>query len=210
MARMAASKIACHECDLLNRVPPLEPGQKAWCPRCGFLLAANRDRALDVILAFSVTALLFLLLASAFPFLEFSASGQERAVTLLQSVTILVTRDFPVLAFIVFLLIVAIPATVLLGIIYVLTAVALGRRLPYMRRILRWVLQLLPWSMADIFLIGILVSFVKIVSLADVALGLSFWSYVMFTVCVVVVSMYIDKRELWRSIGALHGVPANA
>jgi len=202
---MAASNIACHECDLLNRVPELESGQKAWCPRCGFLLAVNRDQALDVILAFSLTALLFLVLGSVFPFLEFSAGGQERSVTLPQSVAVLVTRDFPGLAFIVFLLIVAIPAALLLGIVYVTTAIALGRRLPFMRRVLRWVLSLLPWSMADIFLIGILVSFVKIVSLADVSLGLSFWSYVMFTASIVVVSMYIDRRELWRSVGALHG-----
>ena len=209
MTQMAASTIACHECDLLNRVPELEPGQKASCPRCGFLLAVNRARALDIILAFSVTALLFLALASAFPFLEFSASGQEKTITLLQSVAVLITREFPDLAFVVFLLIVAIPAVLLLGITYVATAITLGKRLPFMRRVLRWVLHLLPWSMADIYLVGILVSFVKIVSLADVALGLSFWSYAMFTICIIVVSMYIDRRELWRSVRALHGGSAD-
>ena len=113
MAEMAASQIVCHECDLLNDVPGLTAGQKAYCPCCGFLLAANRLHAQRAIFAFSITALLFLALANAFPFLGFSASGQEQTVTLLESVAILITQNFPELAFVVFLLIIAIPAAAL-------------------------------------------------------------------------------------------------
>lgn len=203
MAKASASRIVCHECDLLNDVPELDVGQKAFCSRCGYLLAANRRHAESKIFAFSAAALVFLLLSSAFPFLGFSARGQEQTVTLIQSVAILVTENFQELALVVFASIIAVPAALLLGIAYVSTAILLGHRLPCTRRILRWVLVLVPWSMAEIFLIGILVSFIKIVSLADVALGLSFWSYALFTVCMTVVILHIDKRELWRSIGVL-------
>lgn len=205
MAIAAASQIVCHECDLLNDVPALYVGQKAYCPRCGYLLTANRPHAHSTIFAFSVTALVFLTLANSFPFLGFSTRGQEQTVTLIQSVAVLVTKSFPELAFVVFALIIAVPAVLLLGIVYVSTAIMLGRRLPGIRTTLRWVLMLVPWSMAEIFLIGILVSFVKIVSLADVALGLSFWSYALFTVCMTAVVMHIDKREFWRRVGVLTG-----
>jgi len=187
----------------LDDIPELDIGQKAFCPRCGHLLAANRPHAQDTIFAFSVTALVFLVLANAFPFLSFSTHGQEQTVTLIQSVTILVTENFPELAFVVFALIIAVPAVLFLGIVYVSLAIQLEHRLPGIRLILRWALMLVPWSMAEIFLIGILVSFIKIVSLADVALGLSFWSYSLFTVCMTVVILHIDKRELWRRIRVL-------
>lgn len=199
----AASRIVCHECDLLNDVPELAPGRKAYCPRCGFMLAANRPNSLTIVFSLSITAVVLLILANAFPFLGFAARGQEQTVTLIQSVAILITEDFPELAFVVFASIIAVPAILLAGLIYVSTGIATRTRLPGIRRVLRWTLEMVPWSMAEIFLIGILVSFIKIVSLADVALGMSFWSYALFTVCMVIVVIHIDRRELWRRVSEL-------
>jgi len=196
--------MVCHECDLLMAVPALETGQKAYCPRCNYLLAANRPHALTMVFAFAVSGLLFLLLSTAFPFLGFSASGQERTVTLLQSIAILVTEDLPSLAAIVFASIILIPGAFLVGTIYVSSALKLNRLLPGTVAVLRWIMMLMPWSMAEIFLISILVSFVKIVTIADVSLGLSFWSYVLFTVCMTVVVLYPDKRELWKRVWSLN------
>ena len=203
MLTATASHMVCHECDLLVDLPALAAGQKAYCPRCGYLLTANRPNAQQTVFAASVAALLFLLLANAFPFLGFSASGQERTVTLLESVAILITEDLPSLAAIVFASIIAIPAAFLIGLIYVSSSLAIRRLLPGTRTVLRWVILMLPWSMAEIFIIGILVSFIKIVSLADVALGLSFWAYVFFSVSMVVATLNLDKREVWRNIRAL-------
>jgi len=204
MVTTAGSQMVCHECDLLMAVPALETGQKAYCPRCNYLLAANRPHALTMVFAFAVSGLLFLLLSTAFPFLGFSASGQERTVTLLQSIAILVTEDLPSLAAIVFASIILIPGAFLVGTIYVSSALKLNRLLPGTVAVLRWIMMLMPWSMAEIFLISILVSFVKIVTIADVSLGLSFWSYVLFTVCMTVVVLYPDKRELWKRVWSLN------
>ena len=203
MVTTTGSQMACHECDLLTAVPALEAGQKAYCPRCNYLLAAHRPHALTMVFAFGVSGLVFLLLSTAFPFLGFSASGQERTVTLLQSILILVTEDLPSLAAIVFASIILIPGAFLIGAVYVSSALKLNRSLPGTVMVLRWMLMLMPWSMAEIFLIGILVAFVKIVTIADVSLGLSFWSYVLFTVCMVVVTLYPDKRRLWARVRSL-------
>jgi len=204
MVTTAGSQMVCHECDLLIAVPALANGQKAYCPRCNYLLAANRPHALTIVFAFAVSALLFLLLSIAFPFLGFSASGQERTVTLLQSIAILVAEDLPSLAAIVFASIIFIPGAFLIGAVYVSSALKINRSLPGTIVVLRWILMLMPWSMAEIFLIGILVSFVKIVTIADVSLGLSFWSYVLFTVCMTVVMLYPDKRQLWERVRSLN------
>ncbi len=203
MATTAGSQMVCHECDLLIAVPALEAGQKAYCPRCNYLLAAHRPHASTMVFAFAVSGLFFLVLSAAFPFLGFSASGQERTVTLLQSILILVTEGLPSLAAIIFAAIVLIPATFLIGAVYVSVALKLKRLLPGTVAVLRWTLILMPWSMGEIFLISILVAFVKIVTIADVSLGLSFWSYLLFTVCITVVVLYPDKRRLWQRVKAL-------
>ena len=204
MVTTAGSQMVCHECDLLTAVPALEAGQKAYCPRCNYLLAANRPHALTMVFVFALSGLMFLLLSTAFPFLGFSASGQERTVTLPQSIAILVTEDLPLLAAIIFASIILIPGALLIGSIYVSTALNTKRLLPGTVAVLRWTMMLIPWSMGEIFLIGILVSFVKIVSIADVSLGLSFWSYVLFIVCMTVVVLYPDKREFWERVWSLN------
>lgn len=203
MVTTTGSQMACHECDLLIAVPALESGQKAYCPRCSYLLAAHRPHAQAMVFAFAVTGLMFLLLSTVFPFLGFSASGQERTVTLLGSILILFA-DLPSLAAIVFASIILIPGVFLIGAIYVSIALKLKRLLPGTITALRWTLMLMPWSMGEIFLISILVAFVKIVTIADVSLGLSFWSYVLFVVCMTVVVLYPDKRRLWQRVWALN------
>ena len=194
------SIMACHDCDLLVGVPDLESGEKAHCPRCGCLLAVNRPHAHTKMFAWSLAALAFLVLANIFPFIGLESSGQERTVTLVQSIGVLFEKDYPFLSAIVFVAIVGLPAALLIGIVYASVAIRADEALPGARRALRWVLTLAPWSMAEIFLIGILVSFVKIVSLADVSLGVSFWAYALFTVCSLLSLMYIDRRDIWRHL----------
>lgn len=57
--------------------------------------------------------------------------------------------------------------------------------------------------MVDVFLIGILVSLVKIASLADVGMGNSFWAFCIYTVLVVKCISMVDRHWLWQ-----HFIPA--
>jgi len=41
------------------------------------------------------------------------------------------------------------------------------------------------------------------IPIADVSLGLSFWSYALFTACMAVVVLYPDKRRMWQRVWAL-------
>jgi len=199
----ATNTIACHECDLLVKLPALKEKQKAFCPRCNFLLTAKYKDAINRILVFSSSGLLFLALAMSFPFINFNAQGQERVIDLQQSISILIQENYTSLALLIYLSIIIIPALFLAGIFYVYLAIKSGHLLPATRAVMRVLLSLLPWSMVEIFLIGILVSFIKIISLADVSLGLSFWAYVLFTLCLTIVIIHLDKHQVWHKIHAI-------
>lgn len=181
-------------------MPALKPRQNAYCPRCDYLLAANRPDAEVRLLAYSLAALICLVLANLFPFITLSASGLEQGVTLMGSIGILFAASHEALAVIVFAVIVAAPALLLCGIAYVAASIHLQRELPGARVFLRWALSIAPWNMAEIFLIGILVSLIKIISMADIALGLSFWAYVLFTICMILVTINFDRREVWTML----------
>lgn len=201
----ADNHIACHECDLLIELPALQSGQKAFCPRCNYLLTVFHSDVARKILSYSLTALVFLFFASLFPFLGFSAKGQERVVSLFQSITILADEGATMLAGIVLIAIVAIPGMVLIAAAYVAASLLGTRLLPGTKLVLRSLLLMLPWSMAEIFLVGILISFIKISAMAEVALGMSFWSYVLFNIFMTTMVLHLDKRQLWGLVGAKAG-----
>ncbi len=193
-------QIACHECDLLVELPTVTEGSKALCPRCGYVLTSKHVDAQNRVIAFALTALVFLVLSFQFTFLTFSAQGQDRIVTLLQSITVMSSENFTSLAVLIFVSIVVVPGLYLFGAIYVFVSLKLKRLLPYTKQQMKLIGHLQHWSMAEIFLIGILVSFIKIASLAEVSLGLSFWCYVLFIISMTAVVLHIDKHQTWHSI----------
>ena len=197
MLSSASARIACHECDLLLSLPALHHGQKARCPRCSYTLTTFHADTEHRLLAFSISGLVFLLFANLFPFMTFRASGQERVISLLQSITTLADEGSTLLAIVVLVSIITIPALVLIGAAYVGASLIRPQLLPASKPVLRWLIHLLPWSMAEIFLVGILISYIKIAALADVTFGLSFFSYVLFNLFLIITIVHIDKRQLW-------------
>ena len=71
--------IQCHECALQIAVPKLKVSQKATCPRCGYVVNAMHNNALQRILVFALTALIFLFMSLVFEFLAFTRNGLENS-----------------------------------------------------------------------------------------------------------------------------------
>ena len=195
------TQIACHECDLLLKLPNIDEGQRAYCPRCNHLLCTNPRNGIERGLAFAIAGIAFILLANVFPFLAFQARGREQVMTLLQSSVELYSSGNEILAAFVLMFIIIAPALLLCCIIWVLAPLVLkGRRAPGAYWLGRLIFQASPWSMAEIFLIGILVSVIKIASMATVVLGISFWAYVGFTICLTVTMASLDKHFFWEAL----------
>ena len=75
--------IACHDCDLLQRAPVLEPGETARCPRCGAALFRNQPAWLDRTLACTLGAIATFVVCNAFPIVGLEVNGDIVMTTLL-------------------------------------------------------------------------------------------------------------------------------
>ena len=51
--------------------------------------------------------------------------------------------------------------------------------------------------MTEVFLIGVLVALIKIIAMANIVMGISFWAYILFTVLFVYISNIVDPHRLW-------------
>lgn len=202
----STEQLACHECDLLVELRQFKEGCKASCPRCGYILTAKHINASQRVVAFSFSSLIFLFLSFLFPFLTFSAQGQERAVTLVQSISVMVDEGYITLAIVLFFVTVAFPLAYLISIFYSYLSLSLTKPLRGTQSSLKLIGFLRHWSMAEIFLIGILVSFIKIASLAEVELGLSFWSFVLFILSMSAAIVHTDQHQAWSILKRKLGV----
>ncbi len=186
----------CHECHLRVKLPSLTHKQAAVCPRCGLQLTVYHHHASQRIIALATTSLIFLLASLPFEFLSFSTSGRYTSIDILGGLWVLVEKDYALLALVQVLAILILPAFVLFSLLYLLVPLSLGFRPTKAEWVIKTLFNLLPWTMAEIFLIGVLVSLIKILSMADIGLGLSFYAYLFFTIFMTITLLYVDKYQL--------------
>jgi paraquat-inducible protein A len=194
------SLIACHECDLIHRVDPVPEGSAAKCSRCGALLYQHKRNSLERTLALTVTGLVLFIVANAFPFLGFKIKTQVHETILITGVQELYHQGVWILATVVLLTTFLIPAAQMMGLLYVLVSLRLNR-LPWkVKEAFRFIQSLQPWSMLEVFMLGILVSIVKLGKMATIVPGIAAFAF-MALIFVLAASMAaLDPHAVWERI----------
>lgn len=190
----------CHECDLLTFVGDLQAGHKAMCPRCGAVLTRLRKNALERMLVFGLTAVICLLFSNLFSYVDLSVQGQERGITLLETIAVLFELKERALALFMSVVIIGLPTFYVGVICWLAVSIKLERVSARTIGLLRIVGYLQFWNMAEIFFLGILISMVKVSSMVDVEVGLSFWAYAMFNVFLIAALVQVDRFQLAQAI----------
>lgn len=188
-----SDKGICHECGLAILIPHLVEKQKAVCPRCNFILTAKHSNAIERTLIFSITALFLFAFSLFFDFLTFKSNGIERTINLITSVNVLIDNNYGLLAVVQILTIFIIPCLILLSLIYLSSFMLFDKKPPKGELIHSLLLKVLPWNMAEIFIIGVLVSLIKIVALADIELEISFYVFILFSLFMLAALLHFDQ-----------------
>ncbi|AXR05978.1 paraquat-inducible protein A [Salinimonas sediminis] len=188
--------ITCDQCYTDVAIPPLSHCQEAFCPKCEHELLSFRKNGHEHSLAFAVSGLFLLLLSLPFNFLIFKSNGQQHSINITDTLNVLIEQDYLSLAVITALAILIIPFIVLLGISVLSLLCIRNQRWPGLRLAYRSVNTLSQWSMAEVFMVGTLVSLIKITSLAEVSYGISFYTFIGFAICLTLALVNYDKNRL--------------
>lgn len=195
--------IACAGCDLLIDLAGVRDGDTAHCGRCGSLLTRRMDSAAERGLALAVAALLLLGLACGFPFLALEVGDQNTVISLWETPRTLWKDELYPLAALVAAFIIGIPALVLVMAAIVCVLLRRRRNDPALVPMARWLFLGQSWAMMEVFIIGVIVSLVKLMKMATVALDTAFFAYIGFTVCFLLTINSLDRYQCWRDIGRL-------
>ena len=193
--------IACPTCDALQRDRPVPAGARARCHRCGTVLMAPRNGAMTRIVMLGATALVLMMAAVFFPFLELSVGGMTRRSSLLDAVLAFSTGLLLPLTVAVAALIIVLPTIRLLAIVYALAPMALGwYPARHAVRAFRLAEMMRPWAMAEIFIVGVSVALVKVAGLAKLSFGPAFWTFVALVLVTVLSDNYMCRLTVWKTL----------
>lgn len=192
--------IACHDCDLLQRPCALPPGGKARCARCGAVLYHNTPHSIDRTMALTIAALITYVIANVFPIVIISAEGRQTSATLFSSVVEMWNRDMHLVASLVFLTAIALPAVSILAMAYLLVRARWGRPPDHLVTVVRLIQTVKPWAMIEVLMLGVLVSIVKLGAYARVSLAPALWAIAMLLVITAAISSVFDPHEIWARI----------
>lgn len=193
--------VACHDCDLLQRLPSEPTRGRVRCSRCGCVLDHGGRDPVTIPLALGVTALILFAVSNAFPLLDFSLSGQRDSTYLLAGIEQLYAQGARVLAATVLLTTVIAPLLHIGLLIYIYLPLSFGRRPPAFVGALRLVQAVLPWSMLEIFLLGVIVATVKLAERATIVAGPAAWSLGLLVIVLAAAATQVHPQRLWERAG---------
>jgi len=198
--REPGQMLACHECDLLlSELPvPIAAGAVS-CPRCGAVLYRVSPDGLERTLALTCAALVLLLIGNLFPIVGLNIQGHYVETTVFGAARQLWLDDMLPIALVLLATTVLMPLVELGALAWLLLPLRSGRRPPGFVVIFRALQLAHPWAMVEVFILGVLVSLVKLSHLADVLPGPAIWCFGTLMLVLTVLSSLFDHRTLWQA-----------
>jgi paraquat-inducible protein A len=160
-------------------------------------LYRSTSNSLDRSLAFSLAAVVLMVIANTLPIAGLDVSGQHTETTLWGAVHALYDQDRVAVSVLVFVTTLLAPTMELCTMLYMLLPLRLG----YVPRHLSLAFRLAPlaheWGLVDVFMLGVVVSLIKLGNLAIVVPGIALWSFGALILLLTAVGASFDAREFW-------------
>ncbi len=196
------SQIACHKCDLVHDLPNMSEGSAAYCVRCGSVILRTKIDTVNRTLAWTISAFVLFLVAVTFPFLSINSGGIDRHTALLTGIREIHLQGMTSLSFLVLFTCVLAPILQMLGLLYVFVPLKLGVKMRSTPFVFRLFQRIQPWSMMEVFMLGILVALVKLGETATILPGLAVFAFGLLIFALTFAVSSIDIHYVWTRLEA--------
>ena len=193
--------IACSKCDTLHKATVLAEGETAMCCRCGTPLMSSTSTAFTIVLTLSLASVVLLISAFSFPFLDLNVQGRKHGTSVLGAIFAFKSTWGIPLAIAIAGFIMVLPLTRLIALIYAISPLVRGSEpLIYARQAFALAEWLRPWSMSEIFIVGVSVALIKVAGLAKVTIGPAFWAFAALVIITVIKDQLICRYSIWEAL----------
>lgn len=200
---MPLAYVACPECDLLlNRATP-ELGDKAHCPRCGYLLLRPHKHSIERTLALSLAGLILIVPANLLPMVGVKIFGNSIDGNLWTGVSALFKEEMWAVAVLVLLSSVLLPLVNLTLAFLISLHLFKNRPNRHLVHWMRWFQHLNEWAMLEVYALGIIVACVKLAGMAELRFGLGLYAFVGLLLVNAMLANELDSYLFWQRIAQL-------
>ncbi len=195
--------VLCPHCDLLIQLPHVSLEQKkierkAVCPRCRTLLAKNNANMKRHTTIYAICALLMLLLGCCFFSIEIRLVGNLNSISIIDIPKVMYLDDYGYISFLFTLFVLVFPVFNLAIMTLLCSKLSLYKQ---RRRDLLIVYEkFVHWCMPEIFLAGILVSFVKLMSYGELGVTCTFWAFCLFVFFYLKAFITFSPEMIWDEL----------
>ena len=193
-------QIACHECDLIHDIPSMPNRAAAVCVRCGCVLFRAKTDSIDRTIAWTFAGLVLYAVVVSFPFLAMKNGPISNETGLLTGIEFLYRQGIIPLAALVLMTCILIPLIQMLGLLYIFIPLKLNFRVKYAIPVFRLFKHIKPWSMMEIYMLGILVSIVKLGKMATIVPGLAVIAFGILIFVLNFALSAVDEHMVWEKL----------
>ena len=192
--------IVCHDCDLLFKSPCVDVGYALFCPRCGCHLCEPKKNSINRTLALSITALLLYLPASLIPLMTFDTFGFKQSCSVFDAVIHFYDTGYLFVSLMVALTSLFFPLIKLLLIFVISMCLKLRYYPDFLPLFMRWHSFIAEWEMLDVYMIGILVTIIKMYHAVHIQYEYGFFFFTGLLIITFCSSTSMDKNLFWSLI----------
>ena len=190
----------CPGCGLLQQIPELDPGGSAYCARCRTVLRRVSTHQLQHIVALAIAALILLIVMCSSSLMSVETAGIRHVANLFSGPEELVRQNMAPLAIVVLFVTVLAPLVRLTSTVYVLIRAHERHPPRHLRRIFALAEKLRPWSMIEVFVLGVFVAYVKLGDLVTIGLRTGVYALLALTVVLVWLDSALDREAVWERL----------
>ena len=206
--RTAGRLCECASCGQFQKLPSLLPGETARCIRCEAVLRRARVDPLGRALALNIAALSIFAVACLMTLMTVSTAGMVREASLFSGPVDMGRSGLWELTIVVMFTTVIAPVTKLTAMVYVLAGLRLPRPPRHIRRVYALVEHLRPWSMVEVFLLGVLVAYTKLIDLVHIEIGVALYAMALLMLTMIAAEAVLHRQAVWDEMerrGVPHG-----
>jgi len=188
------SKISCKYCTTSLRIRKFTPGFEYICPNCnGVVYRSGASNLALFLISFSTLIIFYWMITS--DMLSVTLVG-TKSRSILDSIVILYQDHYPAASSILLITVVLIPIMM----IFLINLIIFGKKLKIPKHILDASIKIYDaikyWNMAEVYLVGILISMVKLEELTTMEINLGFWITLIYVIMFYLTLMWFNPHEI--------------
>jgi paraquat-inducible protein A len=188
--------VICEYCDAVHQRHDLPWGSVALCQRCSGVLYRSHRNELTRMLALVTASLFAFVFANLFPIVTIELQGARNEATLWGAILATYDSGVGLIAALAALTVFFFPLLQIVLYGYVLVPLCYGQRALRFRWAMHALRHVAPWSMVEVFLLGALVSVVKLAGLAEIVAGPGLWFFLALTILLTKLSN-VPLHDIW-------------